>query len=131
MISFLMCKKGTMVCTNIEQSNRLIELGINPNTADMGWFKAYSLREEIYKPFIKGYKLENNKTDIPAWSIYKLINIISKEVTISDTSIIIGNNSTNKMFSSSTNVYDNLIDAIQWLLEKKEINEEFIIDYIS
>lgn len=121
-----MCKKGTMVCTNIEQSNRLIELGINPNTADMGWFKAYSLREEIYKPFIKGYKLENNKTDIPAWSIYKLINIISKEVTISDTSIIIGNNSTNKMFSSSTNVYDNLIDAIQWLLEKKEINEEFI-----
>ena len=131
MISFLMYKKGTMVCTNIEQSNRLIELGINPNTADMGWFKAYSLREEIYKPFIKGYKLENNKTDIPAWSIYKLINIISKEVTISDTSVIIGNNSTNRMFSSSTNVYDNLIDAIQWLLEKKEINEEFIIDYIS
>ena len=126
MISFLMYKKGTMVCTNIEQSNRLIELGINPNTADMGWFKAYSLREEIYKPFIKGYKLENNKTDIPAWSIYKLINIISKEVTISDTSVIIGNNSTNKMFSSSTNVYDNLIDVIQWLLEKKEINEEFI-----
>lgn len=111
-----------MVCTNVEQSNRLIELGINPNTADMGWFKAYSLREEIYKPFIKGYKLENNKTDIPAWSIYKLINIISKEVTISDTSVIIGNNSINKMFSSSTNVYDNLIDAIQWLIDKKEID---------
>ena len=24
----------------------------------MGWFKAYSLKGEIYKPFIKEYKLE-------------------------------------------------------------------------
>ena len=126
MISFFGNKYGTMVCTSIEQSNRLVELGINPNTADMGWFKAYSLREEINKPYIKGYKLENHKTDIPAWSVYKLIIIISKEVTISDTSVIIGSNSTNRMFSSSTNVYDNLIDAIQWLMDKKEINEEFI-----
>lgn len=126
MLSFLMLKNKTMVCTSIEQSNRLVELGISPNTADMGWFKAYSLREEINKPYIKGYKLENHKTDIPAWSVYKLINIISKEVTISDTSVIIGSNSTNRMFSSSTNVYDNLIDAIQWLMDKKEINEEFI-----
>lgn len=115
-----------MTCTNIEQSNRLVELGISPNTADMGWFKAYSLREEIYKPYIKGYKLENHKSDIPAWSVYKLIKIISKEVTINDTSVIISNNSTNRMFSSYDNVYDNLIDTIQWLMEKNEINEEFI-----
>ena len=126
MISFITNKKGIMTCTNIEQSNRLVELGISPNTADMGWFKAYSLREEIYKPYIKGYKLENHKSDIPAWSVYKLIKIISKEVTINDTSVIISNNSTNRMFSSYDNVYDNLIDVIQWLMEKNEINEEFI-----
>lgn len=126
MLSFLMLKNKTMVCTSIEQSNKLVELGINPKTADMGWFKAYSLREEIYKPYIKGYKLENHQSDIPAWSIYKLIEIISKEITINDTSVIIGNNSTNRMFSSYDNVYDNFIDVIQWLMEKNEINEEFI-----
>lgn len=125
MLSFLMLKNKTMVCTSIEQSNRLIELGINPKTSDMGWFKAYSLREEIYKPFIKGYKLENHKSDIPAWSIYKLIEIISIDVTFKNEFIVINDNT--KMFSSSTNVYDNLIDVIEYLINDNKINTEFIL----
>lgn len=125
MLSFLMLKNKTMVCTSIEQSNRLIELGINPKTADMGWFKAYSLREEIYKPYIKGYKLENHQSDIPAWSIYKLIEIISIDITFKNEFIIINNNT--KMFNSSTNVYDNLIDVIEYLINDNKINTEFIL----
>lgn len=125
MLSFLMLKNKTMVCTSIEQSNRLVELGINPKTADMGWFKAYSLREEIYKPYIKGYKLENHQSDIPAWSIYKLIEIISIDVTFKNEFIVINNNT--KMFNSSTNVYDNLIDVIEYLINDNKINSEFIL----
>lgn len=125
MLSFLMLKNKTMVCTSIEQSNRLVELGINPKTSDMGWFKAYSLREEIYKPYIKGYKLENHQSDIPAWSIYKLIEIISIDVTFKNEFIIINNNT--KMFNSSTNVYDNLIDVIEYLINDNKINTEFIL----
>ena len=125
MLSFLMLKNKTMVCTSIEQSNRLVELGINPKTADMGWFKAYSLREEIYKPYIKGYKLENHQSDIPAWSIHKLIEIISIDVTFKNEFIIINNNT--KIFNSSTNVYDNLIDVIEYLINDNKINSEFIL----
>ena len=125
MLSFLMLKNKTMVCTSIEQSNRLVELGINPKTADMGWFKAYSLREEIYKPYIKGYKLENHQSDIPAWSIHKLIEIISIDVTFKNEFIVINNNT--KMFNSSTNVYDNLIDVIEYLINDNKINTEFIL----
>ena len=125
MLSFLMLKNKTMVCTSIEQSNRLVELGINPKTADMGWFKAYSLREEIYKPYIKGYKLENHQSDIPAWSIYKLIEIISIDVTFKNEFIVINNNT--KMFNSSTNIYDNLIDVIEYLINDNKINTEFIL----
>lgn len=125
MLSFLMLKNKTMVCTSIEQSNRLVELGINPKTADMGWFKAYSLREEIYKPYIKGYKLENHQSDIPAWSIYKLIEIIPIDITFKNEFIIINNNT--KMFNSSTNVYDNLIDVIEYLINDNKINTEFIL----
>lgn len=120
-----MLKNKPMVCTSIEQSNRLVELGINPKTADMGWFKAYSLREEIYKPYIKGYKLENHQSDIPAWSIYKLIEIISIDVTFKNEFIVINNNT--KMFNSSTNVYDNLIDVIEYLINDNKINTEFIL----
>ena len=125
MLSFLMLKNKTMVCTSIEQSNRLVELGINPKTADMGWFKAYSLREEIYKPYIKGYKLENHQSDIPAWSIYKLIEIISIDVTFKNEFIVINNNT--KMFNSSTNIDDNLIDVIEYLIKDNKINTEFIL----
>ena len=125
MLSFLMLKNKTMVCTSIEQSNRLVELGINPKTADMGWFKAYSLREEIYKPYIKGYKLENHQSDIPAWSMHKLIEIISTDITFKNEFIIINNNT--KMFNSSTNIYDNLIDVIEYLINDNKINTEFIL----
>ncbi len=125
MLSFLMLKNKTMVCTSIEQSNRLVELGINPKTADMGWFKAYSLREEIYKPYIKGYKLENHQSDIPAWYIYKLIEIISIDITFKNEFIVINNNT--KMFNSSTNVYDNLIDVIEYLINDNKFNTEFIL----
>ena len=72
----------TQVCTTIEQSKQLIELGLNPDTADMGWFKAYSLKGEIYKPFIKEYKLENYKTDIPAWSLHRLLKMLPEEIYI-------------------------------------------------
>ena len=119
MLSFLMLKNKTMVCTSIEQSNRLIELGINPNTADMGWFKAYSLKGEVYKPFIKEYKLENHKTDIPAWSLLSLIKLMPCEVTFNDEAVIINNK---RLFGTHTNVFDNLIDAIQYLKDNNELN---------
>jgi len=122
----------TQVCTTIEQSNKLIELGINPNTADMGWFKAYSLKEEIYKPFIKGYKLENNKTDIPAWSLYRLIKMMPTVITHNDYSLILGINSicvyyandeyaeTFKAFEG--NLYECVIKCIEWLIKENYFN---------
>lgn len=122
----------TQVCTTIEQTNKLIELGINPNTADMGWFKAYSLKEEIYKPFIKGYKLENNKTDIPAWSLHGLIKIMPTIITHDGYSLILGINSTcvyyaNDEYSETFkafdgNLYECVIKCIEWLIKENYFN---------
>lgn len=104
---------NTQVCTTIEQSKRLIDLGVNPDTADMGWFKAYSLKEEIYKPFIKGYKLENNKTDIPAWSLDRLIEMLKDDNTIE--------------FSVGINRYDEIIATIQSLIHIEQFNKEYLL----
>lgn len=122
----------TQVCTTIEQTNKLIELGINPNTADMGWFKAYSLKEEIYKPFIKGYKLENNKTDIPAWSLHGLIKMMPTIITHDGYSLILGINSTcvyyaNEEYSETFkafdgNLYECVIKCIEWLIKENYFN---------
>lgn len=122
----------TQVCTTIEQSNKLIELGINPNTADMGWFKAYSLKEEIYKPFIKGYKLENNKTDIPAWSLHRLIKMMPNNIIQDDCTLILGVNADSVYYADNEygevfktfdgNLYDCVIKCIEWLIKENYFN---------
>ena len=122
----------TQVCTTIEQSKQLIDLGINPDTADMGWFKAYSLKGEIYKPFIKGYKLENNKTDIPAWSLYRLIKMMPTVITHDDYDLMLGINSICIYYVSNEysktfrafegNLYECVIECIEWLIKENYFN---------
>ena len=58
------------ICTSIEQSKKLIELGIDVNSADMGFHKnldgTYSLRV-----------VDNVlKYDIPAWSLSALLELM-------------------------------------------------------
>ena len=52
---------NSAICTSIEQSQRLLELGLKPETADM-----YIFDDEVYigKP---------NVDDIPAWSLHRLL----------------------------------------------------------
>ena len=127
-----MAKFYTQVCTTIEQSNKLIELGINPDTADMGWFKAYSLKGEIYKPFIKEYKLENYKTDIPAWSLHRLLKMLPEEIYI-DGNLIELNVTPNFVTYqdedyfimaggiSGENIYGDIINCIEFLIKEEKI----------
>lgn len=54
-------KFNSQVCTDINQSKKLLELGLKPETADM-----YIFDDEVYigKP---------NIDDIPAWSLHRLL----------------------------------------------------------
>ena len=54
-------KFNSQVCTTKEQSQRLLELGLKPETADM-----YIFDDEVYigKP---------NVDDLPAWSLHRLL----------------------------------------------------------
>lgn len=54
-------KFNSQVCTTIEQSKHLLELGLKPETSDM-----YIFDDEVYigKP---------NIDDIPAWSLHRLL----------------------------------------------------------
>lgn len=66
------------ICTDIEQSKKLIELGIDLNTADMYWWNCHGFRlsanpytEEVKKGF-ESHQLEC----IPAWSLSALLEIL-------------------------------------------------------
>jgi len=79
------------ICTSLEQSQKLIELGIDVNTADMWWAERYKGRttmdfqyivdEEPYyylsfiKPSNDNYSQDTIK-DIPAWSLSALLELI-------------------------------------------------------
>ena len=64
------------ICTSIEQSKKLMELGINVNTADMMW--EYNPDKEAYwnKPTIIPIDDYIFVNDIPAWSLSALLEVL-------------------------------------------------------
>ena len=75
------------ICTSIEQSKKLIELGIDVNTADMHYSTWTILNEGEYilSPN-QGETIEELQEDygnqvIPAWSLSALINLLPSEFT--------------------------------------------------
>lgn len=69
------------ICTSIEQSKKLIELGIDPKTADMFWDMAEP--EERRMPTVGLISDYDDMEDwaVPAWSLSALMNLLPSEFT--------------------------------------------------
>ena len=63
------------ICTTIEQSQKLIELGLDVNTADMCYrIVAYNPTDEhVYQPYCF---IGTLSSDIPAWSLTALLEVM-------------------------------------------------------
>lgn len=70
------------IATTIEQSKKLIELGLDADTADMYWeydsFQGFH-RLELFED---GFSKTLNKDDIPAWSLSALMELFDDKVGI-------------------------------------------------
>ena len=68
------------ICTSIEQSRKLIELGIDMNTADMVY--CVELYKEGWKYSNEAYPIDGTLEgdDIPAWSLSALLKFIKSEI---------------------------------------------------
>lgn len=81
------------ICTDINQSKKLIKLGIDINSADMryGYIAPYDFSDRMYDggydevPYPKDFLLKNpnfsaNEYDreLPAWSLSALLNLLPK-----------------------------------------------------
>lgn len=66
---------NTQVCTTREQSERLLELGLKKETADMVY--CVELHKNSWKHSSTAYVLEGNLgvDEIPAWSLHRLLSI--------------------------------------------------------
>ena len=102
------------ICTSIEQSQKLIELGIDVSTADM----LYNLLGESYVR----HDTPIDKYHTPAWSLSALLKLIPKFSLEKD----ISNNAGYQLhYNYDTTYYDDPIDAafemICWLKENKKL----------
>lgn len=121
-----------MVSTTLIQSKRLLELGIDPNTADMYWWYAEG-KDYLYV----GKSDDSNGT--PAWSLTALLNLMPKQQDI-DIDISFGGYTfdgelVNKWFISfetgsishvvnSCNLVDAAVEMIEWLYNNGYLGKE-------
>ena len=106
-------KFNSQVCTTIEQSKRLLDLGLKPETADM----AHQYLEAEFDWFIFPCDDWDNCTMneylIPAWSLHRLMEILNP-VSIE--------------FSISTleDAYEDIIYNISESIKNGYINKEYL-----
>lgn len=115
-------KFNSQVCTDINQSKKLLELGLKPETADMVYTDAnlpYKKDEFrlICKEYLQLHKAVNYEispfTFIPAWSLHRLMEILNP-VSIE--------------FSISTleDAYEDIIYNISESIKNGYINKEYL-----
>ena len=124
-------KFNSQICTTIEQSKRLLNSGLKPETAD-----CYN-REEEYG-FSNWIGKPSLTTDIPAWSLHRLKCLLPNKIPYESgyltTEII---NNVNLMFITDTseqrvisfiheNLYESMIKYIKWLIKEDYFNKEYL-----
>ena len=104
---------NSQVCTSIEQSQRLLELGLKPETADMYHTTFYrdNVGYEIIQ--VRNEKLPLLSQELPAWSLHRLIELYKD---VEDTS----------MWSLDNVNYNRLIQCIGLAIKHGAFNKEYL-----
>ncbi len=119
-------KFNSQICTTKEQGQRLLDLGLKPETADM----SHQYIEAEWSWFIIPCNWNNciiSEDIIPAWSLHRLIEMCNK-TQIGMTIGIYNDEVTadGDLFEVFDNTYDNLISVIEWLIKGGHFNEQYL-----
>lgn len=134
-------KFNSQICTTKEQSQRLLDLGLKPETADMVYTNAsLPFNKDEFHIICKEYSQLNREVNyeispfifIPAWSLHRLIELCGVErMPISfykKGKVMIRVNHIHPTHTgrSNYNHYDSLIDCIEWLIQEGHFNKEYL-----
>lgn len=101
---------NSQICTSVEQSKRLLELGLKPETADMELI--HNIFSSTYEPLPKTFPT-TNKHEIPAWSLHRLI-------------IILNPTSVEFAISTKEEAYEDVIYKISESIKNGYFNKEYL-----
>ena len=120
----------SQVSTTIEQSERLLALGIKRETSDM----YYTVNPQLI--FIRENGTPLEEEDIPSWSLHRLIEMMHQEIFYEDSTLILGvfgdgvyyaDNEYGEVFRSfDGNLYECIIKCIDWLIKEGYFNKDFL-----
>ena len=127
-------KFNSQICTSREQSKRLLALGLKKETADCGIY--YSELAGCDRMFAK-IETEFEADEIPAWSLHRLIEMADTAKHLNKN----GREDENELWFCmdrcycwnnqesfyATNLYDSLIDCIEWLIKEGYFNKEYLV----
>lgn len=129
-------KFNSQVCTTKEQSQRLLDLGLKPETADMYYTTFYrdNVGYEIIQ--VRNEKLPLLSQEFPAWSLHRLMEMLPTVITHDDYSLILGINATCVYYADDEyaetfkaiegNLYDCVVKCIEWLIKEGYFNKEYL-----
>ena len=103
---------NSKICTSVEESKRLLELGLKKETADM------CLEYSAGKYYPKTHRIYNI-LNIPAWSLHRLMEIAYK-------GDILGYVALNCHERNITTYYERVIKVIEYLVNIKQFNPEYL-----
>ena len=132
---------NSQICTTKEQSERLLALGLNKETADM-----------YYPHFAKTYPIPLvdevlTTDDIPAWSLGRLIEMLPNLISISEdlptfchfAFLDLSKESVNYYWEdydleyrilvrfSGKGFFSAVVDATEWLIKEGYFNKEYLV----
>ena len=138
----------SQICTDINQSRKLLELGLKNEIADMVWIKelawdevahcTYDAETYMLRPidYLEG---ESHRGHIPAWSLHRLMEIIQddeKEISyILDREDLViewfdDGGYKNKFFRHIENTYDRITSCIEWMIKEGVFSPEYLEEQV-
>ncbi len=106
----------SQVCTSRVQSEKLLALGLKKETADMAIYYSdlYGV-DRVYVNDIFEEVPSFDIDDIPAWSLNRLIEMVSKTQY------------PYYVISKMLPIYDALCERIEWLIKEGYFNKEYLV----
>ena len=126
-------KFNSQICTTKEQSQRLLDLGLKPETADCFHWNYSGVN------YIGNITEGLEQDDIPAWSLNRLIELLPQDIHLDDYADthywliidplkVIYKNSYNSWIyqCDEGGLYDKLINTIEWTINHNHFNKEYL-----
>ena len=135
---------NSQICTTKEQSECLLALGLNKETADMKYIPYSS--DAVPKQYGDGFGF-NDSEYIPAWSLGRLIEMLPNLIPISEdlptfyhyASLVLSKVSVNYYWEDydeeerplvgfcGKGFFSAVVDATEWLIKEGYFNKEYLV----